>query len=1019
MPNSSEPNNSFSSVVTLASWRVRRTWFLLLVTTLGMVTAVVIACAVPLFVTVTTTAGLRNTLNAQPTSSEMRLDTNTLGASTRLVSDVQQLFDPLFQRNLGTVLQQPTQFILNIGNFAIASPRLQTKTSALVTYATSIRQATPYLTMVQGRLPHKTNNAAQIEIILTPETAQSFGVGLGSTMKLNLTYFLRVPDTTQQDYTKDAKQAVVIARVVGLFTVDQSHLAYWHDTDFNPFTENSGGAANQKTQVYSILTSDTNLLSFLDSVAAQQHISAPIMENVELTWYYHLDASRISITQLDMLIHNIAAIKTTIDTQYAPLENYNGFNADTFSYPYLGNLNLYSPLFPDVGDPGSLGQFQSRATVARIPATIISLQILVLILFFVSLMTDLLVDRQADALMVLRSRGASRGQIFGALMTQSVGLGLVAIVIGLPLTFVVVVVVSQRILPTQVQDALNVITNNPLQALQNVLGYAAAVVLVVLITMGVSLLRVVRMDILSMRREATRSTRRPLWQRLHLDIAAGVLALLGYGVTLYLTTIGSLLNDTIKAISSALFSLISPYFLIVVFLLLFLRFFPLVLRLGAWLTGRGRSAASMLALAQMSRSPRQSLRMTTLLALTITFALFSLIFFASQEQRINDLAAFQTGADFSGTLPENIYIASPQQAETQYRAIKGVTSASAGFVGTGTISNTDVALTLALRGIDTNTYVQTAIWPTQASTQSLPSLIALLTTKRQYGINTGVVPVIVDETTSGKLALHLGSSFLINRDGASLAPDMHCVVVGIVAHIPTIDTTPAVGTSTFYAPTGGVLFDYQTYNAIYMKQVQDANKGRDTLSINWLLLRTQNDANSLVSVRAALNSLELHLFELSDRRALIDALHIDPLTLTLEGILSLGTVATLLLAILGDLLASWSSAHTRLTNFAVLRALGTSPRQVASVLTWEQGLIYGIGLLLGLAFGVLLATTVVPTLIYYGLSIQSTLPVQIIVPISLILTLGAVIVVFVIALSMMVRTVSSPSMSQTLRLNED
>ena len=189
--------------------------------------------------------------------------------------------------------------------------------------------------------------------------------------------------------------------------------------------------------------------------------------------------------------------------------------------------------------------------------------------------------------------------------------------------------------------------------------------------------------------------------------------------------------------------------------------------------------------------------------------------------------------------------------------------------------------------------------------------------------------------------------------------------------------------------------------------------------MNWILLRTRDDASSLSHVRLALNTLALNVEALTDRRGLIESLYIDPLTLTLEGLLIIGTVATLLLAILGDLLASWSSARTRLINFAVLRALGTSPRQVANVLTWEQGLIYSIGLLLGIVFGVLLATTVVPTLIYYGLSIQISLPVQIVVPISLVFTLGAVIVVFILALGMMVRTVAHPSMSQTLRLNED
>ncbi len=1013
-------SNSFASVVTLASWRLRRTWFLLCVTTLGMITAVVITCAVPLFITVTTTAGLRNALAAQPANSEIRLDTTTLGASTQVVADIHNQFEPLLQHNLGSVLKQPTQFVMQANNFTVISPQPPVTTYGLVTDAAPMAQAASHLRVVQGRLPRMTSETNGIEIVLTPSTAQVFGVHVGSIVKLRLNYFLNVPDFSQSDYGKYGKVAQVNAHVVGLINVNEPNLAYWHGVDFNP-TKQGGGLAGSSVQVYSLLTSDTALLHLFDTVSTQQHVSALITDGgIGLTWYYSLDPARVSITQLDDLIAHINIVKTTIDTRYAPLENYGGFTSDNApSYPYLTNVNPFSPLFSDVNAPGSLEQFRERAVVARIPSTVIAAQILVLILFFVSLMTDLLVDRQADAITVLRSRGASRRQIFGALMTQSVGLGLLAIAIGLPLTLLVVMFVAQRILPVQVQDSLNVITKQPLQSLQSVLGYAFAVVLVVLATMSFSLIRVVRMDVLASRREAARSTRRPLWQRLHLDIVAGGIALLVYGITLYLTTIGSLLNAQIKAISSALFSLISPYFLILVLLLLFLRFFPLLLRLGAWLTNRGRSASSMLALAQMSWAPRQSLRMTTLLALTITFALFSLVFFASQEQRIDDLAAYQAGADFGGVLPTHTYTVTPQQEEAQYRAVQGVTAASAGFAGSGTLSNNDVALELDLRGVNSETYRQTALWPAQASSQSLSSLTSLLIAKRAYGIHDGVVPVIVDETTRGKLSLSLGSTFIVNIDNLSLAPDMHCVVVGTVAHIPTIYNDTLNDTSAFYAPHGGVLFDYQTYNTLYTRQVQASSKGQDTVPVNWILLRTRDDASSLSHVRLALSTLALNVEALTDRRELIESLYIDPLTLTLEGILIIGTVATLLLAILGDLLASWSSARTRLINFAVLRALGTSPRQVADVLTWEQGLIYSVGLLLGIAFGVLLATTVVPTLIYYGLSIQISLPVQIVVPISLVFTLGAVIAVFILALGMMVRTVAQPSMSQTLRLNED
>lgn len=136
-------------------------------------------------------------------------------------------------------------------------------------------------------------------------------------------------------------------------------------------------------------------------------------------------------------------------------------------------------------------------------------------------------------------------------------------------------------------------------------------------------------------------------------------------------------------------------------------------------------------------------------------------------------------------------------------------------------------------------------------------------------------------------------------------------------------------------------------------------------------------------------------------------------------ILAIGTITALLLALLGDLLASWLSARTRLTNFAVLRALGTTQQQVIGVLTWEQGVVYITGLLLGLTF----AFTVIPTLTLTDLNttisssafyyLQSSISTQVVLPSSL------PIVLLVLALTMMVRVVSSSALSQTLRLNED
>src|SRR5258707_7772934 len=71
-----------TSVVTLALWRWRQHWFLLLMTGLGMITAVIIACAVPLLSQTMLTAGPRGVPRASPTGSAINLSASVGGLST-------------------------------------------------------------------------------------------------------------------------------------------------------------------------------------------------------------------------------------------------------------------------------------------------------------------------------------------------------------------------------------------------------------------------------------------------------------------------------------------------------------------------------------------------------------------------------------------------------------------------------------------------------------------------------------------------------------------------------------------------------------------------------------------------------------------------------------------------------------------------------------------------------------------------------------------------------------------------
>jgi ABC-type antimicrobial peptide transport system permease subunit len=306
-----------------------------------------------------------------------------------------------------------------------------------------------------------------------------------------------------------------------------------------------------------------------------------------------------------------------------------------------------------------------------------------------------------------------------------------------------------------------------------------------------------------------------------------------------------------------------------------------------------------------------------------------------------------------------------------------------------------------------------------------------LAARQKSAISSGTIPVIADANAMQRLNLKIGTTFALqvsNLDFSSL----NFVVVAQVQHIPTINDNTVAGSTGNYVPPAGILVDYKTYSTVYNAEIVVANglKSDAFLPLNHIWLRTKDDAGSLSQVRAALNTPGLHLENLNDRYTLNNTLSNDPLYLDLIIILIIGAITTLLLAVIGDLLTSWLNVRTRLTSFAVLRALGASPRQIASVLTWEQAIVYVAALILGVVFGALLSLTVVPTLIFTGApasltdinefyTLQHIIPAQIVIPLSLDIVFIVLVIVCITALGMMTRVVLSPSMSQTLRLNED
>lgn len=143
----------------------------------------------------------------------------------------------------------------------------------------------------------------------------------------------------------------------------------------------------------------------------------------------------------------------------------------------------------------------------------------------------------------------------------------------------------------------------------------------------------------------------------------------------------------------------------------------------------------------------------------------------------------------------------------------------------------------------------------------------------------------------------------------------------------------------------------------------------------------------------------------------------DPVALGIIGSLALGFVAAGLFAAIGFAVSAAVSARERLTEFALLRALGLSTGQLSGWLSLENGLLVGMSIVGGTALGLALAWAVLP-LVSLTQEAAAVVPdVIVVVPWGTVLALEAVtILVLVIVVAALAAILRRLGLGSVLRL---
>ncbi len=1026
-----------AAAVRLGLWRMRPVWRLQLTVQVGMIAALLVVCAVPLFSQVALYTGLHGALGASPSAQQLEADIATNTPSSQLMGEVEEqvahyvntylagvdirlqgvptvsMSTPMLQftqpsaRTQGALahmtgtgisrLRTGNEAPLGIANAASSAQPLSSLSGGgyggIGLFAYPRDQLIPKIHLLDGHLPQARQDG--IEILITAATASKLHLSSGSSLTLPV-----VPGTTARP---------LVLHIAGIF-VSATPTSY---PNFDPYTiANSGEVSYYAVTERDTIANSTYPWSSLALSMSPGQTDISSTPHWNISWNYELDVSRLTPDRVGMLLQAVQG-----SVSYAiPLPQSAG-----------QAISINTSLYP------ALSQFQRRIQIAQLAVGVLLIAVVGLMLLFVTQMGSLLIERQEGLIAQLRSRGASRRQIFVTFATQSITMAVVALLVGPLLAVPLIRQVGLVLFPAQREFVMDALGGNPMALALGLWPVALVMTLIVAVTMLWAVKRAAALNILAVRQEAARSTRTPLWRKLYLDVLASLLALAGYGALALANSYTSSTSDTYSESSSTLklisaLGLVAPLFLMVAITLLFVRVFPLLLRLGEWLAARGRGAPAQLAFAHLARSARQSAQVIMLLALATGFVLMTVNALATSDRYATDAATFDAGADFSGT---------PANPSADFTQLAGVQSAAKGlitactFVARGQQPSWNAPLGMTIGAVESERYAATVIWPDVNGAGAAAKLMGLLRQEAPTTELANTVPAIVDGTAHERVHATVGTILTLWMPGYDVQP-VRFRVVAIVSHIPQM-----------YAgslPLGGsMLVDYTRY-----KQALVATNGATAATLpapNYVWLRTTGDSASLHSLRAAFASGRYQLIDTTDigtfypisltahdRRTEIQEMHSDAFYVELIGTLAFGAVAALLLALLGTVVTLWIATRDRQVSFALLRALGSGRRRILRQVLWEHGVVCMVGLALGVLVGGLLTVTMAPPLptliftLYIGgpIEVDGGLPVRIVWPVQTLgLTVGVLALVCVGTIVLAARAAARPALAAVLRLNED
>ena len=608
---------------------------------------------------------------------------------------------------------------------------------------------------------------------------------------------------------------------------------------------------------------------------------------------------------------------------------------DSISSAIREDFSYYSELGAELemGSCYILESYVERASNLTAMLWAIQIPTMVMLAFYLFMVSQLNVEQERNEIAVLKSRGSSPKQIFALYAMEAGVLGLVTFLIA-PLIGLLLC----RFLG--VSDGFMEFVNRTGIAAKLSLTaflYSLVAVAVFFITTMLPIIPASKLTIVQYKQSKTKVNKASLWELCAIDFILIIISVVFYYLYRYLTE-QSIADGTFAAtgqIDPLIF--VFSTCMIVGLGLLFIRLYPYLLKLIYFIGRPFWTPTQYMSLTTVSCAGGSKERFLMLfLILTFACGLFS----ANTARAINnnkeDMIYYQNGADV--TIMEywleqeagGVNTVYTERDFSRFEELVGVESATK-------VLTSDIARVKA-SGVERSGVTMMAVEPERFARTAWfrDDLLPIHWYNYCNALTNYSTGALISANLAGKTGAEIGDDITVRWGGND---ELTVTVLAIVDWWPGINP---------YRNTGE--FFVLNYNYVYN------NTNLEPYHV-WLKLA---DGASSAELYRDIEEKRLPIETLTDSAQLLIREKNQPTLQGMNGGLTLGFIITMIMAIVGFLIYWILSIKSRTLQFGILRAMGMTMREIIVMLGYEQILVSGVSIAVAFVIGGITSDIFVP-----------------------------------------------------------